>query len=158
MAQTAGRTSRRAALILATGLGIGYAPVAPGTWGSLLGLFLVWFLEPLRSQPLQYVAVTVSIVVSGVFICGRAAEVLGERDPGAVVFDEIAAMPVVFLVVPFSLLSGAVGFAAFRFFDILKPWPVRWFERLPSGWGIMADDVAAAVYAGACLWIVDLAF
>lgn len=78
---------------------------------------------------------------------------MGGKDPGAVVFDEIAAFPVVFLLVPVDLTTGLLGFLWFRFFDIAKPWPIRWFERFPGGWGIMADDLVAGVYSGASLWL-----
>ena len=77
------------------------------------------------------------------------------KDPGQVVFDEIAAFSVVFLFVPISLRSAILGFLLFRLFDVWKPWPARRLERLPGGLGIMADDFAAAVYAAGGLWLID---
>ena len=144
----------RLILLVAIGCGLGLAPIAPGTFGSLAGLPLAWGIQQLpewgqRLAPLILFAV-------GVPICGIAARGLGLKDPGAVVFDEIAAFSVVFLFLPdkMNLATGALGFVLFRVFDIAKPWPVRQFERLPGGWGIMADDFAAAAYAGGILWLI----
>jgi phosphatidylglycerophosphatase A len=95
-------------------------------------------------------------ILLGVPLCSRAARDLGgQKDPGAVVWDEIATVPLVFLLIPQagSWLWLVVGFALHRLFDISKPWPCRWLERLPGGLGIMADDVAAALYAAIVLRI-----
>lgn len=142
----------RFTLLMATGFGVGRLPRAPGTFGSLLGLPLAWGL--LKLPPLwQYVAVPVLFAI-GVPICGRAARLLHSKDPGGVVFDEIAAIPLMFLFVPFRMKFMIVGFLLFRLFDIWKPWPCRAVERLPGGLGIMADDFVASVYATATLWCV----
>jgi phosphatidylglycerophosphatase A len=97
-------------------------------------------------------AAIAGLFLVGVPICRRAAGLLRSKDPSAVVFDEIAAMPVVFLLIPFGLATSIAGFLLFRLFDIAKPWPIRRFERLPGGWGIMADDFVAGLYAGGLLW------
>ena len=96
---------------------------------------------------------TVLLVVVGIPVCSAGARALGRHDPAPVVFDEIAAFPIVFAIVELQLTTAIVGFLWFRVFDITKPWPVRRFERLPRGFGIMADDLAAAVYAGGALWL-----
>ncbi len=139
-------------VFLATGFGVGFAPKAPGTFGSLLGLPLVWGIQQLPIWG-QYVA-PVACFAIGVPICGIAARRMGLKDPGAIVFDEIAAFSVVFLLVPINLVTAVAGFALFRLFDISKPWPASQLEKLPGGLGIMADDYAAAVYAGALLWLI----
>jgi phosphatidylglycerophosphatase A len=160
------RAPRRLGLAvwLATGGGIGFIPWAPGTFGTLLGLPLAWaiWLLPLWGRA----PAILGLVAIGVPICSAAARRLGRKDPGAVVWDEIAAVPVTFAALSFDRSPGslaavlALGFVLFRVFDILKPPPARWLERLPHGWGIMADDLAAAVYAGACLhllaWLAGL--
>jgi phosphatidylglycerophosphatase A len=145
------------ALFTATGCGVGLVPVAPGTFGSLLGLPLAWGIAQLPVAALQ-VGVIAGIVAAGIPICTAAARQLGRaKDPGAIVLDEIAAMPVVFAgMAPGGLSSESIwvwvaGFALFRLFDILKPPPARQLERLPDGLGIMADDLAAAVFAWAGL-------
>jgi phosphatidylglycerophosphatase A len=136
---------------------------APGTWGSLAGLlwFAVFFA---RASP---GAVLVAAAVSGylaVGLCGEAEVRLRERDPGRVILDEFLAMPLCFLGWPalagqppgWVVLAG--GFALFRFFDILKPLGIGRLQRLPGGWGIMADDYAAALatcatlHAAAWIW------
>ena len=138
--------------ILATGFGVGSIPTAPGTFGSLWGLPLVWGLQQLPPWG-QYAAPIVCFAI-GIPICGIAARRMGRKDPGAIVFDEIAAFPVVFLLVPINTVTAVVGFALFRLFDISKPWPAKRLERLPGGLGIMADDFAAAVYAAGLLWLI----
>jgi phosphatidylglycerophosphatase A len=143
----------RTALVLATGLGIGMVPVMPGTFGTLLGLPLAWALNksgwPL---PIELLAMA-AIFLAGIPICDRAARLFGKKDPGCVVFDEIAAVPLVFLLEGITFSTAILGFIWFRIFDIAKPWPVRRLERLPGGLGIMIDDVMAAVYAGLALWL-----
>ena len=143
------------AVWLATGGGIGFIRWAPGTFGTLLGLPLAWGISRL---PLGAgAAAIVALILLGVPICSRAAKRLGRKDPGAVVWDEIAAVPVTFFLVDLDRSAGALagllalGFVLFRIFDILKPPPAPWLERLPDGWGIMADDLAAGIYACLCL-------
>jgi phosphatidylglycerophosphatase A len=145
-------TGDRLTLCLATGLGLGYAPKAPGTFGSLLGLPLVWLLELWGLPPIVDWVVAVLIFLLGVPICARSAKLFGREDPPQVVYDEIAAFPIVFAFVGLTPLSAVLGFAWFRLFDIVKPWPIRRFELLPSGWGVMADDAVAGLFAGAALW------
>ena len=133
------------ARIVATGLGSGYAPVAPGTAGSLVGLALFLPLAG-RSWPVQLAAVAIVTVV-GALAGGRLASQLGLEDPGLVVVDEVAGQWVAFLALPFTPVIAVAGFLLFRVMDIVKPWPARDLEHLPGGWGIMADDVAAGIYA-----------
>lgn len=139
-------------VILATGFGVGFVPKAPGTFGSLWGLALAWGIQHLPAWG-QYAAPVVCFAI-GIPICGIAARRMGLKDPGAIVFDEIAAFSVVFLFVPINLVTAVVGFVLFRLFDISKPWPVKQAEKFPGGLGIMADDFAAAVYAGGLLWLI----
>ncbi len=99
-----------------------------------------------------FLAATATILAA-IPICSRAAQSFGRPDPGQVVLDEIAALPIVFSMVPVDLTTGVAGFLWFRLFDITKPWPVRRLEKFPGGIGIVADDLAAGVYAGAALWL-----
>ena len=157
------------ALLVATCGGVGRAPVAPGTFGSLVGLPLslatgaaaAWAASRLSlAGPLPAALIEAALIAGlfllGIPLCSRAAGLLGSKDPGPVVLDEAVAVPVVLLAVPLADRSPAVlaaAFVLFRFFDILKPPPVRQLERLPAGLGIMADDVAAALLAAGCLAI-----
>jgi phosphatidylglycerophosphatase A len=140
-------------LLLATGFGVGRVRVAPGTFGSLWGPPLVWGLQEAGAAGWAWGASTAILVLLGVPICGRAATILGRKDPGSVVYDEIAAFPVVFAFTQVDWLTALMGFGSFRLYDIWKPWPVRRFEQLPGGWGIMADDLVAGVYAAATMWL-----
>jgi phosphatidylglycerophosphatase A len=133
------------ARLVATGLGSGYSPIAPGTAGSAVGLALFW---PLAHLPLAVqVAATVAVFVAGVAAATHVADRVGLKDPGLVVVDEVVGMWVTLLLVPFTPVTAAIGFVAFRVMDVFKPYPARQLEHLRGGWGIMADDVMAGVYA-----------
>jgi phosphatidylglycerophosphatase A len=155
------------AVLVAQGFGIGRIPIAPGTFGSVLGV--LWFMLLLWSGSLWVLAggAVVGFALS-VWLCGIAEKRLGKRDPGSVVLDEITAIPVCFfswvgirlfetnsLPIPGRFFSTPellwlLGiFAAFRFFDVVKPWPVRQSQSLPGGWGITVDDFLAALYVNA---------
>jgi phosphatidylglycerophosphatase A len=140
-----------AAVVLATGLGIGRAPLAPGTFGTLLGLPLAWVISRIDSFGLQ-VAVIVCVCAVGIPICTQAARRLRAKDPGAIVLDEIASLPMTFFLVPIdSAWTVVAGFVLHRVFDIAKPPPARQLERLPEGLGIMADDWIAGLYSNLAL-------
>jgi len=136
--------------LLAFGLGTGLSPVAPGTVGTILGVVLAWFVQPLSSE-LQ-IMVAIALIVSGVWICGESAKRVGVHDHSGIVWDEIAAMYLILIVVPVSVAIWALAFALFRLFDIWKPWPIRDLDhRLHGGLGIMLDDLVAALYAALLL-------
>lgn len=140
--------------MLATGFGSGYSPFAPGTAGSAVGLLLFW---PLAMVPLLgQLALCVVLFVVGALAATLVAEEVGRKDPGVVVVDEVVGMWITLVGVPFVPLTIVVGFLLFRVMDVVKPWPARSLEALPGGWGIMADDVAAGVYAHLCLQVVLL--
>ena len=135
---------------MATGFGAGYAPAAPGTAGSLVGLILVFLLQN-RSWVL-YAAVLLAVFALGVYTSGRFERATGEKDSQRIVIDEIAGMLVVGVLLPSGAAYGIGGFVLFRALDILKPFPARWFERnAPGGWGVMLDDLVAGLYANLIL-------
>jgi phosphatidylglycerophosphatase A len=151
-------------LWIAQGFGVGGSPFAPGTFGSLVGL--LWFALLLSAGNIWFLAAgTIAGLWLSVCVCGAAEKILRQKDPGSVVLDEIAAMPVCFFgwaMIGMSQSGALPGldaffslgnwpltlgvFVAFRFFDILKPWPVGQSQRLPGGWGVTIDDVLAAIY------------
>jgi phosphatidylglycerophosphatase A len=146
--------SQQLAVWLATGLGLGLATPAPGTVATAVwGLPLAWLAGQLPGVGWQIVAIGVAVLL-GVPATTAANRALGvEKDNQAIVWDEIASLPIVFLLVPMTNWKIAVaGFALHRLFDISKPPPARQLERLPEGWGVMADDLMAAIYAGVVLW------
>jgi len=139
------------AVWLATGAWVGLLPGAPGTWGALAGIPLAWGLGhlPLAIQA----AVVVAICLLGVPVCTAAVRRLGgPKDPGCIVLDEIASLPIVFLGLELASWQMALtGFLLHRLFDITKPPPARQLESLPTGLGIMADDWAAGIFANVSL-------
>lgn len=119
--------------------------MAPGTWGSGVGVALALALSHVSSPWLYGVAV-VGLVVIGVWSAGEAERQLGRSDPGQVVIDEVAGMVITVAGLHPTMTGVVVGFLLFRLLDIVKPWPARQFERLHGGLGIMADDCMAGVY------------
>ena len=137
---------------LAYGFGTGLSPWAPGTAGTLAGVALYMLLWPVPYW--QYLIVTLTLFIAGIFICGHTAARLGVEDPTAVNWDEVAGYLITMAFAPRGLAWMALGFVLFRLFDIVKPWPIRWFDRnLKGGLGIMLDDLVAAIFAGVLLYI-----
>ncbi len=137
--------------------------MAPGTWGSIPAALLFGLLCHFHAPPLIVFIVMLATVLAGSMICiilaPAAIEATGKKDPGEVVADELAGQAVAFLAAAFfaaqsnAAILTMVGFLAFRFFDILKPPPCRQLEKLPAGFGILADDLMAGVYAAIVLQI-----
>jgi phosphatidylglycerophosphatase A len=143
----------------ATGCGAGFIPVAPGTFGALIGLFLAWCLSGGDGSLL--VLFTLAFSGLSVWVAHEAERILGTKDPGAIVIDEVAGMLVACLGLPMTPAAAVVLFILFRLFDILKPFPVGWLDRrLTGGVGIVADDVAAGLLANvvyrAGIWLYAL--
>lgn len=149
------KISDKNVMIAATGFYSGYSPIIPGTAGSLAAIpvCLVIMMTPVWISGILLTA----LIISSLWICGKASEILGKEDPGCIVLDEIAGMAVTMFGVSPDFMSIIAGFLLFRFFDILKPWPVRNFETLfGGGTGIVADDLAAGIYASISLNILIL--
>ncbi|PYT01935.1 MAG: phosphatidylglycerophosphatase A [Acidobacteria bacterium] len=156
-----------------TTFGVGYLPLAPGTWGSMVA---VGFYAILAStfkgvaytanlQSLESTVATVHAIIlvtfllfilAGIWAATRSIELLGNSDASQAVVDEVIGQLIVFLFIPFTsswLLIGA-GFLFFRVFDIWKPYPIDYLQELPGGIGVCADDILAGVYAGVCVSII----
>jgi len=139
--------------IAATGLGSGLSPFAPGTVGTILGI-PIYLLFSLFSPPLYLFSVLAFIFFS-VYVSQEAEIIFEEKDSSKIVIDEIAGYLVAMMFVPPSLFTVILGFALFRFFDILKPFPIGVIEkRLPGGCGVVGDDVMAGIYGAVVLHIV----
>jgi phosphatidylglycerophosphatase A len=142
---------QRLALAIATTLGVGYAPFAPGTFGSAAGLVLWWVLP--HTAVVQAGAIALLFVVGS--WSGSVAERHFERtDPGQVVVDEVMGMLITLFMIPVGWKGALAGFFLFRIADVVKPWPANQLERLHGGVGVMADDGMAAVYANIALRVV----
>ena len=138
---------RHPAHLIAFGGGVGLAPVAPGTCGTLLALPLYWLIAP-RLAPYEYLLVMAGFFGLGVWACEVTGRAIGVPDHGGMVWDEIVAFMLVLFFVPATLAWQAAAFLLFRLFDILKPPPIRYYERtFKNGFGVMLDDLVAAFYA-----------
>jgi len=143
---------------IASGLGSGLSPVAPGTVGSFAAL-LPWWLVLRQLPPSTLAAVIVIAFALGTWACAIAGSRLGVADHGALVWDEFVGMWITLWPLSFGNANGwwvAAGFAAFRLFDIAKPWPVSWADRhVKGGLGVMLDDVLAGLYAALALAVIQ---
>lgn len=134
----------RLILLLATGLGTGKLALAPGTFGSLLGLALAWSISGWPNGLLA--GFILGFAVLAVWVSHEAERILGAQDPGSIVIDEMAGILVAAAGLPFNALLAVTIFVLFRLFDILKPFPVGWLDRrLKGGIGIVMDDLAAGI-------------
>ncbi len=146
-------------IAIASGLGAGYSPVAPGTAGSVVGVIIAFLLAALSGlgsfSGTTYALLTVFIFFVGVWAAGRAEVIYGQKDCGRIVIDEIAGMLVTLYLIPFDWRWLIAGFFLFRLFDITKPFPARTIDRrMGGGWGVMLDDIAAGIYANIALRII----
>ncbi len=136
----------RAALVLASAGPTGHVPVAPGTAGSAVGVAL-WLLVRAAESAALEAAVIAAVLAAGVWAATVTEQHYGREDPGVVVIDEVAGILITCVWLPLGTVGIVVAFLAFRLFDIVKLYPASVAERLPRGWGIMADDVVAGLYA-----------
>src|SRR6185369_6450458 len=143
------------ALAIAT-CGVGYLPLAPGTFGTLVGVGIFWLL--VRVNPLVIIVAILAVTFAGIWAGSRVEQVSGRKDPGKVVVDEVAGQMIALF--PLTLLGrwsiGAVilSFILFRFFDIVKPYPANRLQDLDGGMGIMFDDLVAGVYGAVVVSII----
>ena len=141
---------------LAIGFGSGLLKPAPGTWGTLAGLMLSILLWNITQSNLFFIFLTVISFIFGCYLCQKTSNDLGVHDDGRIVWDEIVAIFLMFAFLPeYNLFTYILTFISFRVFDILKPYPIRYFdEKLESGLGIMVDDILAAIFALISLYII----
>ncbi|MCX8581937.1 phosphatidylglycerophosphatase A [Gilliamella sp. B3482] len=139
---------------LAVGLGSGLSPIMPGTMGSLMAIPL-WLLF-LGLQPALYWVFILVTFVFGCYICQKTSDDTHTHDSGHIVWDEFVGMWITLYFIPqFSILWVTIAFVAFRLFDMAKPWPIRWFDkRVPGGFGIMVDDVIAAIFSSLSVYVL----
>ena len=139
-------------LLSATGLGAGFSPIVPGTMGTLLAIPFYYFVSSIPS-PL-YELTLVAFFFFSSWISNQAERYWGKKDDRRIVIDEIMGFLVTMLWIPRSPLFIVAGFLLFRFFDILKPFPIRHLEGVKSGFGVVLDDVLAGVYANIILHLI----
>lgn len=143
---------------LAVGLGSGMSPIMPGTMGSLIAIPL-WLLFCGLTPPLYWILIVVAFVF-GCFLCHKTSEDTNTHDSGHIVWDEFVGMWITLFFIPYvSLFWIVVAFVAFRLFDVVKPWPIRWFDqKVSGGFGIMIDDVIAAIFSSIVVYLLTLWF
>jgi len=143
--------------MLAFGFGAGLAKKAPGTMGTLIAIPFYYALVQYFND--LYLPVLLLVIISGIWICGKTAHDIGVHDHGGIVWDEIAGYLLTMYWVAFNWQNVVLGFIFFRLFDILKPWPINWLDnKVKGGFGVMVDDILAALMAAACLYGVTLVF
>jgi phosphatidylglycerophosphatase A len=151
--------SRRIGLFIATVGYLGYAPVAPGTFGSAAGL-AVFAAVRATGSPLVELAAIVVLFIVGIWSGTEAEHHFGGIDPGPVVLDEVVGMLITLALLPVSVWGALAGFLVFRVLDVFKPWPAGRFEHLPGGLGVMSDDAMAAIYGNlimqGLLWLMPM--
>jgi phosphatidylglycerophosphatase A len=136
---------QRLGLFIATCGYLGYVPVAPGTFGSALGLAVFFVVRSSGSVGVELAAIAL-IFALGLWAGTVAEHHFGGIDPGPVVLDEVVGMLITLALLPVNVTGALVGFLVFRILDVIKPWPSAGFEKLPGGLGVMADDAMAAIY------------
>lgn len=151
-------TMNRLCIAVASGLGAGYSPYAPGTCGSVVGLLVFWVARHILNQSgLTFqVICAIFLVVTGIITADVTSRILHVKDPSLVVIDEITGMFITLVGHEPIIGHLLVGFVLFRILDILKPFPIRQLERLKGGLGIMADDIMAGILANICLYAIFL--
>jgi phosphatidylglycerophosphatase A len=154
--------------LLTSCFGLGWLPLAPGTWGSLPAVVIFAIMCQFHLSGPSITIVMAVLALAGAIICvifaPAAITATGKDDPREVVADELAGQAVTYLAVPFFIpviltpgqicIITSAGLLLFRLFDIAKPWPIRKLEKLPKGWGILADDLLAGVFAAIVLLII----
>ncbi|UCD49159.1 MAG: phosphatidylglycerophosphatase A [Phycisphaerales bacterium] len=153
--------------LIASCFGLGWLPIAPGTWGSLPPVMAFAIMAHFHAPAAAIVGVMVVFIVAASAACvacvPAVAALVGKTDPGEVVVDEVAGQAAAFLIIPLILPGDlsmkqccfvtGLGFLLFRVLDISKPWPIKKLEALPAGWGVLADDLLAGVFAAVLLSI-----
>ncbi len=139
--------------LLSLGFGSGCAPKAPGTMGTLVGVLLYLPMQ-LLAWP-YYLALLLLLIGAGIWLCGQTAKALGVHDHPGIVWDEITGYLLTMLAAPKGVLWIILGFVLFRLFDIWKPWPIRLLDKqLKGGFGVMADDLLAAIFSLTIIQII----
>jgi phosphatidylglycerophosphatase A len=141
---SAARFAPRVAYIIATALGAGYSPIAPGTAGSAVALLILWLVP---FSPIGVVVFFLAVTFFGTWAAQLVEAAAGDKDPGVIVIDEVAGMTLSVLLLPLTIPVLLVGFVLFRIFDVVKPFPANRLQALPGGVGVMIDDLVAGLYA-----------
>jgi len=141
---------------LATGFNSGLSPFAPGTAGTLVGVFICLLCLPMPW--ILRLLFVLALLALSFYVAGEAENIYQKKDDQRIVIDEIIGLQITMLPVAINILNLCAAFVLFRIFDIWKPFPVKNLQGLPGGWGVVIDDVGAGIYAGAVLWLLGYLF
>ncbi|KQC11042.1 MAG: hypothetical protein APR62_10715 [Smithella sp. SDB] len=141
---------------LATGFYSGLSPIAPGTAGTLVGVLICLVCLPMP-WILRLIFV-IALLAFSIFVAEQAEKIYQKKDDQRIVIDEIIGLQITMLPAAINILNLCAAFVLFRIFDIWKPFPLKNLQKLPGGWGVVVDDVAAGIYAGAILWLLIYLF
>lgn len=141
------------AKFISTGFGMGRAPVAPGTFGTLIGIPIVYYMQNLNL--IQYGLLTAFLLLLGIWAANEYGKHLNEHDHSSIVWDEVVGYIITMFAVPATLTTLVIGFVVFRFFDIIKPWPIYVLDKkLKGGLGVMLDDVVAGLFGAVAMMAI----
>ncbi|OGS27550.1 MAG: hypothetical protein A2297_03335 [Elusimicrobia bacterium RIFOXYB2_FULL_48_7] len=143
---------KKIVLLLSSGLGAGYIPLAPGTFGTLLASIVYLWVMPVN--PIAYLIVLSALALVSVFISAAADKIYGTEDSRRIVIDEVIGFLITMAFLPKTFTIVFIGFALFRFFDVVKPLFIKRIQKLSGGWGIVADDVLAGIYSNIILQVL----
>jgi len=142
-------------VFIGLGFGSGLMPVAPGTAGTVIAIPLYLLLN--QFDLMIYLAVTLFVSIAGIWVCSYTSNKLNAHDHPSIVIDEIAGFFITMAIAPEGWIWLLIGFALFRFFDAVKPWPISWLDRnVKGGVGIMLDDVVAGIVSLLCMMLISM--
>ena len=140
---------------IATCFKVGYLPFAPGTWGSVFAILLWWVLLKDLNTYIFGVVIIIFLLI-GIVVSNIIIDQSGDHDPSHIIIDELVGQWLALFLLPEGFFNIAISFILFRFFDIIKPWPIRLIEKLPKGLGVMSDDLAAGFITLVLIQIINI--
>ena len=140
---------------IATCFKVGYLPFAPGTWGSIFAILLWWLLlKDLNTY--IFGAIIIIFLLIGIVVSNIIIDQSGDHDPSYIIIDELVGQWLALFLIPDGFFNIAISFILFRFFDIIKPWPIRLIEKLPKGLGVMSDDLTAGLITLVLIQVINI--
>ena len=140
---------------IATCFKVGYLPFAPGTWGSVFAILLWWvLLKDLNTY--IFGAIIIIFLLIGIVVSNIIIDQSGDHDPSHIIIDELVGQWLALFLIPDGFFNIAISFILFRFFDIIKPWPIRLIEKLPKGLGVMSDDLTAGLITLVLIQVINI--
>mgnify|MGYP001457858497 FL=1 len=140
---------------IATCFKVGYLPLAPGTWGSVFAILLWWVLLKDLNTYIFGIVIIIFLLI-GIVVSNIIIDQSGDHDPSHIIIDELVGQWLALFLLPEGFFNIAISFILFRFFDIIKPWPIRLIEKLPKGLGVMSDDLTAGLITLVLIQVINI--